>query len=57
MKICKDGTTLVITYTMSLYPSIPHEDGLETLRKRLNEPAASEIPIEDILHTDGGICS
>ena len=34
---------------MSFYPSIPHEDGLETLRKRLNEPAASEIPTEDIL--------
>ena len=34
---------------MSLYPSIPHEDGLETLRKMLNEPAASEIPTEDIL--------
>ena len=34
---------------MSLYPSIPHEDGLETLRTRLDEPAASEIPTEDIL--------
>ena len=34
---------------MSLCPSIPYEDGLETLRKRLNDPAASEIPTEDIL--------
>ena len=34
---------------MSLFPSIPNEDGLETLRKRVNEPAASEIPTEDIL--------
>ena len=34
---------------MSLCPSIPYEDGLETLRKRVNEPAASEIPTEDIL--------
>ena len=49
MKICKDGAILVIAYAMSLYPSIPHEDGLETLRKRLNEPATSEIPTEDIL--------
>ena len=31
---------------MSLCPSIPYEDGLETLRKRVNEPAASEIPTE-----------
>ena len=34
---------------MSLCPSIPYEDGLETLRKRVNEPAASEIPTEDTL--------
>ena len=34
---------------MSLCPSIPYEDGLETLRKRVNEPAASEIPTEDIM--------
>ena len=49
MKICKDGAVLVKAYAMSLYPSIPHETGLKTLRKRLNEPAASKIPTEDIL--------
>ena len=49
MKICKDGAVLVKGYAMSLYPSIPHETGLKTLRKRLNEPAASKIPTEDIL--------
>ena len=49
MMICKDEAILVTAYAMSLYLSIPHEDGLETLRKRLNELAASEIPTEDIL--------
>ena len=49
MMICKDGAVLVKAYAMSLYPSIPHETGLKTLRKRLNEPAASKIPTEDIL--------
>ena len=34
---------------MSLCPSTLYEDGLETLRKRVNEPAASEIPTADIL--------
>ena len=34
---------------MSLCPSTLYEDGLETLRKRVNEPAASEIPTVDIL--------
>ena len=34
---------------MSLCPSTPYEDGLETLRKWVNELAASEIPTEDIL--------
>ena len=48
MKICKDGAVLVKAYAMSLYPSIPHETGLKTLRKRLNEPAASKISTEDI---------
>ena len=49
IKICKDGAVLVIANAMSLCPSIAYEDGLETLRKRVNEPAASEIPTEDIL--------
>ena len=49
IKICKDGAIFVIANAMSLCPSIPYEDGLETLRKRVNEPAASEIPTEDVL--------
>ena len=49
MKICKDVAVLVKAYARSLYPSIPHEAGLKILRKRLNEPAASKIPTEDIL--------
>ena len=53
MKICKDGAVLVIAYAISLYPSIPHEAGLKTLRKMLYEPAASKIPTEDILQIQG----
>ena len=49
MKICKDEAVLVIAYAKCLYPSIPHEAGLKILWKRLNEPAASKIPTEDIL--------
>ena len=44
-----DGPVLVRADTMILYPSIPDEVGLETLRKRLNERATSEIPTENIL--------
>ena len=49
MKVYKDGAILVIAYAISLYPSIPHDAGLKILRKRLNEPAASKIPTEDVL--------
>ena len=54
MMICKDGAVLVKAYAMSLYPSIPHETGLKTLTKRLNEPAASKIPTEDIYQDKSG---
>ena len=44
-----DGAILVTEDVVGLYPSIPHNAGLESLRKTLNEREASEIPLEDMV--------
>ena len=46
-----DGAILVTADVVGLYPSIPHNAGLETLRRRLNERETSEIPTNDIVQT------
>ena len=34
---------------VALYPSIPHEDGLETLRERLIKSEDLKVPVNDIV--------
>ena len=34
---------------VALYPSIPHEDGLETLRERLIKSEDLKLPVNDIV--------
>ena len=36
---------------VALYPSIPHEDGLETLRERLIKSEDLKLPVNDIVKT------
>ena len=40
--------TLVTADVVALYPSVPHEDGLETLRERLIKIEDLKLPISDI---------
>ena len=35
--------------SLSLYPSIPHEDGLETLTERSAESEDPQLPVNDIV--------
>ena len=44
-----DGAILVTADAVGLYPSIPDQPDLETLRRRFNELETSEIPTEDIV--------
>ena len=39
--------TLVTADVVALYPSIPHEDGLETLRERLVKSEDLKLPVND----------
>ena len=41
--------TLVTADVVALYPSIPHEDGLETLRERLIKSEDLKLPVNDIV--------
>ena len=41
--------TLVTADVVSLYPSIPHEDGLETLRETLVKSEDLKLPVNDIV--------
>ena len=34
---------------VALYPAIPHEDGLETLRERLVKSEDLKVPVNDIV--------
>ena len=50
MKLVPNGAILVAADVACLYPSIPYKNGLQTLRRRLNERETSEIATEYILH-------
>ena len=42
---------LITTDIVGLYPSIPHEDGLETFSAKLEEQDNKSIAAEDLLQT------
>ena len=41
---------LVTTYVVGLYPSIPHEAGLEALYEKLEESVEKKIPSSDLVN-------
>ena len=41
--------TLIKAYVVALYPSIPHEDGLQTLRQRLIKSEDLKLPVNNIV--------
>ena len=43
------GVILVTADEVELYPNIPHDLGLQSLRKRLNETGISKLPTEKII--------
>ena len=44
-----DGAILVTIDVVGLYPHIPHNEGLEAIRKVLNTRSNPEIPTDDIV--------
>ena len=44
-----DGAILVTIDVVGLFRSIPHDDGLEAMRKILNKRVNSEIPTDHIV--------
>ena len=55
LKILKDlgklpkGALLVTADVVGLYPSIPHEDGLRAIRKKLDSRQNKKVPTEDLI--------
>ena len=43
------NVTLVKADVVAFYPSIPHEDGLETLRERLVKSHDLKLPVNDVI--------
>ena len=44
-----EGALLVTADLVGLYPSIPHEDGLKALKKRLNGRVSKKVPTSDLV--------
>ena len=44
-----EGAILVTTDVVGLYPNIPHDFGLQSLRKRLNKTGICKLPTEEII--------
>ena len=44
-----ESITLVTVDVVAFYPSIPHENGLETLRERFVKSEDPQIPVNDIV--------
>ena len=49
LKKVPDNAILVTTDIFGLYPSIPHNEGLEVLVKQLNNFHEKSIPTEDLV--------
>ena len=43
------GAVLVTAEVVGLYPNIPHEAGLQVLKKRLNERETPRVPTEELI--------
>ena len=44
-----EGAFLVTADVVGLYPSIPHKEGLEALKEKLEEQSSSKIPSSDLV--------
>ena len=44
-----EGAILVTADVVGLYPSIPHTEGLEVLRKQYDKDLHKKVPTEDII--------
>ena len=44
-----DSAILVTADVVGFYPNIPHDLGLQSLRKRLNETGIYKVPTEEII--------
>ena len=49
LKKAPDNAILVTADVVGLYPSIPHDEGLEVLKKQLDNFYEKSIPIEDLV--------
>ena len=50
-------TTFVTADVVGLYPSIPHSEGSDTLKKQYERDANKEVSTEDIGKMVGSLCS